>query len=379
MKFSTSFAMATLACLMGVYAHANQSVSYTYNETGQVLTEDGPRTDVSDITTNTYNAQGLIATTTNALGHVITYNSYDASGNALSVTDANGVITEFTYHERGWLLSSRVKHPTTATLDSLTTYTYDAVGQMLSTTLPNGVQIFYEYDDARRLTAVKNAANERIEYTLDAAGNRTQQVIKNAGGTITYSVSSTFDELSRVMKVIGNNGQQDQHQYDVNDNRTATIDGRTNTTQQTYDALNRVKTIIDPNLGETQFTYNSQDQIKTVTDSRGNTTTYNYDGLGNLISQVSPDTGTTTFTYDTAGNRLSQTDARGVVTNYTYDALNRIKTIKYPAASAENLTFTYDTTSSTNIVAADIHKLLESPLPKPWQMKLESFERTLTQ
>lgn len=348
MKLSTSFSIATLACLLSFYAHANQSVTYTYNEAGQVLTEDGPRTDVSDITTNTYNAQGLIATTTNALGHVTTYNSYDASGNLLSVTDANGVITEFTYHERGWLLSSLVKHPTTATLDSLTTYTYDAIGQMLSTTLPNGVQIFYEYDDARRLKAVRNTANERIEYTLDAAGNRTQQVVKNAGGTITYSVSSTFDELSRVMKVIGNNGQQDQHQYDVNDNPTATTDGRTNTTQQTYDALNRVKKIIDPNLGETQFTYNSQDQIKTVTDARGNTTTYNYDGLGNLISQISPDTGTTTFTYDAAGNRLSQTDARGVVTNYSYDALNRIKTIKYPAASAENLTFTYDTTSSTN-------------------------------
>ena len=261
MKLSTFFSIATLVCLMSFYTHANQSMSYTYNEAGQVLTEDGPRTDVNDITTNTYNAQGLVATTINALGHVTTYNSYDASGNLLSVTDPNGVVTEFTYHERGWLLSSRVKHPTNASADSLTTYTYDAVGQMLSTTLPNGVQIFYEYDDARRLTAIKNALNERIEYTLDAAGNRTQQVIKNASGTITYSVSTAFDELSRVMRIIGNNGQQDQHQYDVNDNRTATTDGRTNTTQQTYDALNRVKKIIDPNLGETQFTYNSQDQI----------------------------------------------------------------------------------------------------------------------
>jgi RHS repeat-associated protein len=348
MKLSASLSIVTLACSMSVYVNANQSVSYTYNETGQVLTEDGPRTDVNDITTNTYNAKGLIATKTNALGHVTTYNSYDASGNALSVTDLNGVVTEFTYHERGWLLSSRLKHPTTASLDLVTSYTYDAVGQMLSTTLPNGVQIFYEYDDARRLTAVRNAINERIEYTLDAAGNRTQQVIKNAGGTITYSVSSTFDELSRVMKVIGNNGQQDQHQYDVNDNRTATIDGRTNTTQQTYDALNRVKKIIDPNLGETQFTYNSQDQIKTVTDARGNTTSYNYDGLGNLISQTSPDTGTTTFTYDAAGNRISSVDARGVVTNYTYDALNRLIAIQYPSAPAENVTYNYDATTSGN-------------------------------
>src|SRR5687768_14177835 len=133
MKLTASFSIATLACLISVYAGADQSITYTYNEAGQVLTEDGPRTDANDITTHTYNAQGLLATTTNALGHITTYNSYDASGNLLSVTDPNGVITEFTYHERGWLLSSRIKHPTLATLDSLTTYTYDAVGQMLST------------------------------------------------------------------------------------------------------------------------------------------------------------------------------------------------------------------------------------------------------
>lgn len=348
MKLFASFSIATLTCLMSLYTHANQSISYTYNEAGQVLTEDGPRTDVSDITTNTYNAQGLIATTTNALGHITTYNSYDASGNLLSMTDANGTVSEFTYHDRGWLLSSRIKHPTTPAYDAVTSYTYDAVGQLLSTTLPNGVQLFYEYDDARRLTAVKNGANERIEYTLDAAGNRTLQVIKTAGGTISYSVSSTFDELSRVMKVIGNNGQQDRHQYDVNDNPTAVVDGRNNTTQQTYDALNRVKKIIDPNLGETQFTYNSQDQIKTVTDARGNVTTYDYDGLGNLLSQTSPDTGTTIFSYDAAGNRISQIDANGVVTNYTYDALNRIKTIQYPAAPTEDVTFTYDWSAYNN-------------------------------
>lgn len=348
MKLSAYFSIATLACLMSFYVNANQSISYTYNAMGQILTEDGPRTDVNDITINTYNAQGLVATTTNALGHVTTYNSYDASGNLLSVTDPNGVITEFTYHERGWLLSSCVKHPTAAILDSLTTYTYDAVGQMLSTTLPNGVQIFYEYEDARRLTAVRNASNERIEYILDAAGNRTQQVIKNAGGTIMYSLSSTFDELSRVMKVIGNNGQQDQHQYDANDNHTATIDGRTNITQQTYDALNRVKKIIDPNLDETQFTYNSQDQIKTVTDARNNTTTYYYDGLGNLTSQTSPDTGTTIFTYDSAGNRTGSTDARGVVITYEYDALNRLTNIIYPAAPSENVTYLHDSTTNGN-------------------------------
>lgn len=348
MKLLNRFSLGIFASLVAINAYAQQTTSYTYNAAGQVLTEDGPRTDVVDVTTHTYNSQGYVATTTNALNQVATFNSYDASGNLLSMTDANGVFSEFTYHDRGWLLSSRVKHPTDSALDAVTSYGYDAVGQLTSTTLPNGVVLNYEYDDARRLKAIKNSLNERIEYTLDAAGNRTRQVIKNASGTIKYSVSSVYDELSRVMKVLGNNSQQDKHQYDVNNNRTSTTDGRNNQTQQIYDALNRVKKIIDPALGETQFTYNAQDQIKTVTDARGNTTTYHYDGLGNLTSQVSPDTGTTSFTYDAAGNRLSQTDARGVVANYAYDALNRITSITYPAAPTENVTFVYDGTSSGN-------------------------------
>ena len=335
-----------MAMFASCSAFADQSVSYTYNTTGQILTEDGPRTDVSDITTYTYDLLGTRLTASNALSQVIHYNTYDGAGRLLSVTDANGITTEFTYHDRGWLLSSKIKHPTNSLLDSLTSYGYDAVGQMTSMTLPNGYVIGYEYDDARRLTAIKNAANERIEYTLDLAGNRTQQVIKNNAGTITYSVAQAFDELSRVMAVTGNHSQNEKHQYDANDNTTAVTDGRNNKTQQTYDALNRVAKVIDPNLKETKFTYDAQNRIKTVTDARNNVTTYNYDGFGNLTSQVSPDTGTTTFTYDTAGNRISAKDARNVVVNYTYDALNRLTSVKYPAAASENVTYTYDSTAN---------------------------------
>jgi len=329
-------------------AFADQSTTYTYNNNGQILTEDGPRTDVTDVKTYTYDTSGNRATFTNGLSHVVRYNSYDGAGHLLSLTDANGITTEFTYHDRGWLLTSKIKHPTNYTLDSETKYGYDAVGQMTSITLPNGYVFGLEYDDARRLKVIKNPAGERIEYTLDAAGNRTQQIVKNNAGTIVYSVAQAFDELSRVMSVTGNHSQTIKQQYDANDNTTAVIDGRNNKTQQTYDALNRVAKVIDPKLKETKFTYDTQDRIKTVTDARGNVTTYNYDGFGNLLSLVSPDTGTTTFTYDTAGNRTSATDARGVVVNYTYDALNRLKTVTYSASSSENVTYTYDSTANSS-------------------------------
>ncbi len=332
--------------LFSTSALADQSVDYTYNTNGQILKEDGARTDVSDITTYTYDTSGNRATATNALNQLVRYNSYDATGRLLSVTDANNVTTEFNYHTRGWMLSSRVKHPTTSSLDSVTSYTYDAVGQLISMTLPNGSQLGYEYDDARRLKAIKNVAGERIEYQLDSAGNRTQEVIKDSAGTIKFSVTRAFDELSRVMKLSGNHLQQQIYKYDENDNTTKTTDGRNNNTQQSYDALNRVAKVIDPKLGETDLTYDAQDRIKTVKDARGNITSYAYDGFGNLLSQTSPDTGITTFTYDAAGNRTSATDARGVVVDYTYDALNRLLTVRYPAASLENVNYTYDDVSN---------------------------------
>jgi YD repeat-containing protein len=57
-----------------------------------------------------------------------------------------------------------------------TNFSYDDVGQLVRMDLPGGGGtsrfLIHEYDDARRLTAVEDALGHRIEYTLDAAGNR---------------------------------------------------------------------------------------------------------------------------------------------------------------------------------------------------------------
>ncbi len=324
-----------------------QSWTYTYNAQGLKETEDGPRTDVVDVTTYTYDSQGNVASVTNALNQVTTYNSYDAAGRVLSVTDPNGVVTEFQYHPRGWLTQVSVLDPSGGPAYT-TNYQYYADGQLETVTQPNGATLTFEYNDANHLTGISNSLGERIDYELDAAGNQTKQTIKSADGTITYSVQTAYDELSRVMDVIGNNGQQDSIDYDANDNPVLTSNARGAQTIQQYDALNRVRKIVDADQEETHFTYDAQDRIQSVTDARGNTTTYEYDGLGNLKSLTSPDTGTATYLYDNAGNRTRSTDARGVVTNYSYDALNRLKTVKYPASPSENITYTYDRVSSSN-------------------------------
>src|SRR5688572_8589225 len=190
-------AAATLAVVMaggllgtGPTLAQDQTWTYTYNDRGLKETEDGPRTDVSDITTYTYDASGNVATLVNALGHSVVYNSYDAAGRALSVTDENGITTLFEYHPRGWLTKSTLVNPDGE--DLITQYSYYADGELQQIISPNGGVITFEYNGANHLTALANDLGERIEYELDAAGNRTSEVIKSASGTIVYRLQTAY-------------------------------------------------------------------------------------------------------------------------------------------------------------------------------------------
>ncbi|MDC7286065.1 RHS repeat protein, partial [Bifidobacterium thermophilum] len=65
-----------------------------------MLTANGPRTDVADITTYEYYpdttanwTKGDLKTLTNALGQVWSFTQYDAAGRLLSMTDPNGIVT----------------------------------------------------------------------------------------------------------------------------------------------------------------------------------------------------------------------------------------------------------------------------------------------
>lgn len=337
-------AACVYASLVSTTVWADQITQYFYTNQGKILKEVSPG---GHTTTHTYNPDGFRATTTNAEGLVTRFNSYDA-GRLTSVTDPNGLTTELSYYPGGELKSVTRKHPTDATLESTTLYEVDATGLLKQVTLPNGNALHYEYSPANQLKAIVNDAGERIEAELDAAGNHTKEEIKNASGEVVFSQTRTLDELSRVMDITGNHGQNLHTTFDAGDNPDTQTDAKQHKTQTEYDVFERPIKVIDAAGGQVTTSYDVQGNVHTVTDQRGNTTTYDFNALGYLEQLTSPDTGVTRYQYDDAGNRTEQIDARNVVTEYDYDGLHRLTSITYPAAPGENVNFFYDEASATN-------------------------------
>lgn len=327
--------------LAGQAQGASRAWTYTYHTTGLLATADGPRTDVSDVVSYTYDTNGRLTQVQNALSQITTLSSFDSYGRPQTITDPNGIATALAYTTQGWLASS-------TTAGSTTSFQHDAIGQITRVTLGDGSWLEYTWDSARRITAVENNLGERIEYTLDAQGNRTSETVRDSASTLRRQQQRTFDELGRLLSNIGASAQTTQYSYDLNNNQTGLTDPKSYIYSSSFDALDRLVGTTDPLSGVTTRSYDDQNNLTQVVDPRGVTTTYAYDGLGNLTQHNSPDSGVTTFVHDAAGNVTQSTDARGIVTNYTYDALNRVLTRSYPASSSLNVQYGYDSTAGGN-------------------------------
>ncbi|WP_293381800.1 RHS repeat-associated core domain-containing protein [Phenylobacterium sp.] len=320
--------------------------TYAYNAANLLYTVDGPLSGSGDTTTYTYDAHGFVASVTDQVGHVTTITSNNGRGEPLSSVDPNSVTTNYSYDPRGRILGFTV-NPGAG--QATTTFTYDAAGNIIGIQAPDGSTLTYAYDNAHRLTSVANNFGETITYTLDALGGRTATVVKSASVSITKQQTATFDELGRLLTEIGAASQTTTHAYDPNSNETSTTDPRSKVYGHAFDALNRLYQQTDPDSFQTVVAYNGNDDPTSVTDARSNATSYVRDGFGDVIRQTSPDTGVTDFWYDANGNVIKTIDARSIETDFTFDTASRVLTKTFPAASAENITYTYDATSGGNL------------------------------
>lgn len=321
---------------------------------GKLETYTDPRSHDTDFT---YDANGMLETVTNALGHEWEVYARDSAGRITEIIDPNGVKDKIDYDALGRITKYTQANNRAAPVKGSTTYAYNEDGALYRTTLANGVYLKNFYDRAGRREKI-NGSGIGEYYYFDLAGNVTEtkrKIITTGSTPITFRFFQQFDELSRVIETHHTNDST-EYGYDKNSNVTSITDGNGRASSLAYDGLNRLLSHTDRRGGVSDFAYNILDDLEGVgfastTDSDGNAyavdleTTYTRNSFGEVTQEDSPDRGTTTYGYDANGNLTSRIDAEGREVQYGYDDIDRLISITYPNDTSLNVTLTYDAAS----------------------------------
>jgi RHS repeat-associated protein len=319
--------------------------AYTYATGGLVETIDGPLPGTGDTVSYTYDAAGYVATYTDELGHVTTVNTVNGRGQPTETEDANGLITTLAYDAVGRLITTTVD-PAGVTAE--TAIEYDETGNVTKVTRPDGSFLEMEYDDNSRVTVIANALGDNIHFTYDAMGNVTSREAYNGWPQLFFKWEKAFDELGRVIELTGAGPASWAYGYDKVGNLTSVTDPNVRAASMAYDGLNRLIAFTDERSAVTSTTYGDTDEPASVTDPNIVVTGYVRNGWGEAIQEQSNDVGTIVYERNQKGQVTERTDARSVEADFTYDDGGRITATTYPAESASDVTYAYDSTAGGN-------------------------------
>jgi RHS repeat-associated protein len=361
--------------------------SYEYNNFGQMTKQVAPNGEQSIYQYDEVN--GNLLSSTDASGIVTSYSLHNADGQPTRITTSTGVITELVYDDAGHVIQQKQtirndelqqqnsdnglswwqqfvnavyglfnqEQPYTEaeqkfiivanqgpSQQAINTYEYDARGLLIATTLADGERVEYTYDDAHRLTEIKDQSGNRSVYTLNRNGDITQTEVYGESGQLEAKTQQVYDNLGRLQNTLGNAQQNQTLGYNYYDQKVSNRDALNQNYSYSYDALGRQNKETDPLNQSSNYEYDALDQLKKVIDAKGSTTTYQYNAFGEVTQLNSPDTGTTNYQYQN-GKLLEKVDASQRKRRYQYDAQGRV-TLQQDqfvdsADQYENTTFAY--------------------------------------
>jgi YD repeat-containing protein len=293
-----------------------------------------------------YDAQGLLQTTTNAVGNKVDTYHDQTTGALIAQTIYEGatptpLTSYFVYN------SSRQLVYTITPMGAVKAFNYDADGNLASTRLfLSGVIDTSTFTPA---TAVPKATVDTWIATQDITQTQLNAFEYNDQGLMLQSNAYATLDAS------GNGVSDDQMGQEVftynvfgqvltkAERQSSTV---TNTTTSTYDGLQRLTSKIDAlgNATATSYTANQTATTKadglvetksvdasgllaSLTESNGTitrTTTYKRDAAGRKATTTHPDQQQTTHTFDPQNREVKTTKANGDQRQTAYDDLNTI-------------------------------------------------------
>ncbi|WP_158228928.1 FG-GAP-like repeat-containing protein [Chitinimonas sp. BJB300] len=306
----TRFAYDTAQRITTVTDPLGYVTRYTCDAQGRFTQIDGPQVDGrSQSLRYSYDADGNLSQTTDALGNRVTY-TYDAHGNQLSQQDSAGVRIDRRYDSFNQLIAE-------------TTYRQvdpDGAGAAQA----SGAQTTrYVYDDKQNLRFVLTPTGRVTEYRYDGFGQRSSQL---AYSQALYDVSALGIDATPTLAQLSSwatahtNEQVSREDY--------AYDGRGGLQTTTrFGSVNAQGVGIATDATMTRHTYDLSGRVLTQLDvATGRQQTHGYDGLGRLLSTVDSATPAQTVTrqYDDAGKKLTLTQVNGRIDTQSYDSAGQL-------------------------------------------------------
>ncbi|MCG8406468.1 MAG: hypothetical protein MI923_14825 [Phycisphaerales bacterium] len=233
-------------------------------------------------------------------GNLIRTYVNNALGQPTSITDATGRVVEYTYDNRGMVLTTTVDP---SGLNLKTIYSVVALGATAVTT-PEGHTITLDYDKGGRFTKITTAEGIVTEYEYDANGRETKKKIMD-GASPLFTWTTAYDAMGRTISTQNPENHLTTYAYDKNGRRTKITDPEGGVAERVYDALGRMVTSRVGNgtsmINQQVLTYDNMNNVVTCTDAEGNDTINHYDGFARSTKTTDALNHYTVYDYNDAG------------------------------------------------------------------------------
>jgi RHS repeat-associated protein len=386
------FANGNLKAVTNPVTKAGQRyrLSYTYDTT--VDTHVATTTDsFGYVSRNTYNFKfGLVETTTD-LNNQTVRNTYDSVGRLDTVVGPyelpeDRISIDFEYHPEAAYPFAVTRHVDreaggVVRADTIDTITFvDGLGRVTQTKEDASVHTGPDTPPAD----VMVVSGRTVYDFLGRAARQSYPLTEPKGpANTTFNVAFdpvqptvlTYDVLDRATSTVLPDNTSTTMAYGFGPDRagvtqfeavTTDADGKV---KRSYSDVRQLQTgLKEFNLAGgqpviwTSYQHDPLEQLTSIVDDHNNVTAMQYDNFGRRTSFTNPDSGRTETVYDLAGNAVKEITAKlaaeSKAIEYDYD-FERLRAIRYPIFTANNVTYTYGPPGAPNNAANRITAVVD--------------------